>query len=75
MREPSTRPAKALFGVGLTVVSQQVTEIDKGILSQLNTELNLGRRLARRYLPDVTTCWPFRPTSRLLRASTRTKLC
>ena len=30
------------FGVGLTVVSQQVTEIDKGILSQLNTELNLA---------------------------------
>jgi hypothetical protein len=38
MREPSTRLAKALFGVGLTVVSQQVTEIDRGILSQLNTE-------------------------------------
>ena len=49
MYEPSTRLAKALFGVGLTVVSQQVTVIDKGILSQLNTELNLGRRLARRY--------------------------
>jgi uncharacterized protein len=30
------------FGVGLTVVSQQITEIDKGILSQLNTEINLA---------------------------------
>ena len=35
---PRPRLAKALFGVGLTVVSQQVTEIDRGILSQLNTE-------------------------------------
>lgn len=30
------------FGVGLTVVSQQVTEIDKGILSQLNTEVSMA---------------------------------
>jgi hypothetical protein len=30
------------FGVGLTVVSQQVTEIDNGILSQLNTEINMA---------------------------------
>ena len=30
------------FGVGLTVISQQVTEIDNGILSQLNTELNMA---------------------------------
>lgn len=30
------------FGVGLTVVSQQVTEIDKGILSQLNTEISMA---------------------------------
>lgn len=27
------------FGIGLTVVSQQVSEIDKGVLTQLNTEL------------------------------------
>jgi DNA helicase HerA-like ATPase len=30
------------FGVGLTVVSQQVTEIDHGILSQINTEITLA---------------------------------
>ena len=30
------------FGIGLTVVSQQVSEIDKGILTQLNTELTLA---------------------------------
>jgi uncharacterized protein len=30
------------FGVGLTVVSQQVTEIDHGILSQINTEIVLA---------------------------------
>jgi DNA helicase HerA-like ATPase len=30
------------FGIGLTVISQQVTEIDNGILSQLNTELNMA---------------------------------
>lgn len=30
------------FGVGLTVVSQQVTEIDNGILSQLNTEISMS---------------------------------
>jgi len=39
------------FGIGLTVVSQQVTEIDDGILTQLNTELvmalgNEGERKA-----------------------------
>jgi len=27
------------FGIGLTVVSQQVSEIDKGVLTQINTEL------------------------------------
>ncbi|MEC7987183.1 MAG: ATP-binding protein [Myxococcota bacterium] len=30
------------FGIGLTVISQQVTPIDKGILSQLNTEITFG---------------------------------
>ena len=30
------------FGVGLTVVSQQITEIDNGILSQLNTEISMA---------------------------------
>ena len=30
------------FGIGLTVISQQVTEIDKGVLTQLNTELTLA---------------------------------
>jgi DNA helicase HerA-like ATPase len=30
------------FGVGLTVVSQQITEIDNGILSQLNTEITMA---------------------------------
>jgi DNA helicase HerA-like ATPase len=30
------------FGIGLTVVSQQVTEIDSGVLTQLNTELNMA---------------------------------
>jgi uncharacterized protein len=30
------------FGIGLTVVSQQITEIDAGILSQLNTEITLA---------------------------------
>jgi hypothetical protein len=30
------------FGLGLTVVSQQVTEIDAGILSQINTEITLA---------------------------------
>jgi hypothetical protein len=30
------------FGLGLTVVSQQVTEIDRGILSQINTEITLA---------------------------------
>jgi DNA helicase HerA-like ATPase len=38
------------FGIGLTVVSQQVTEIDSGVLTQLNTELNmaLGNEQERR---------------------------
>lgn len=30
------------FGIGLSVVSQQVTAIDSGILTQLNTELTMG---------------------------------
>jgi len=30
------------FGLGLTVVSQQVTEIDQGILSQINTEITMA---------------------------------
>ena len=30
------------FGIGLTIVSQQITEIDPGILSQLNTEITLA---------------------------------
>jgi hypothetical protein len=30
------------FGIGLTVISQQVSEIDKGVLTQLNTELTLA---------------------------------
>jgi hypothetical protein len=38
------------FGIGLTVVSQQVTEIDQGVLTQINTELTmaLGNELERR---------------------------
>lgn len=38
------------FGIGLTVISQQVTEIDHGILTQLNTELtmSLGNDAERR---------------------------
>ena len=38
------------FGIGLTVVSQQVSEIDQGVLTQLNTELTmaLGNELERR---------------------------
>lgn len=38
------------FGIGLTVVSQQVSEIDRGVLTQLNTELNmsLGNEFERR---------------------------
>lgn len=38
------------FGVGLTVVSQQVSEIDQGILTQINTELtmSLGNENERR---------------------------
>ncbi len=38
------------FGIGLTVVSQQVSEIDQGILTQLNTELtmSLGNEAERR---------------------------
>lgn len=30
------------FGIGLTVVSQQVSEIDQGVLTQLNTELTMA---------------------------------
>jgi DNA helicase HerA-like ATPase len=30
------------FGIGLTVISQQVTAIDQGILTQLNTEITLA---------------------------------
>lgn len=30
------------FGIGLTVVSQQVSEIDHGVLTQLNTELTMA---------------------------------
>jgi hypothetical protein len=30
------------FGIGLTVVSQQVSEIDQGVLTQLNTELTMS---------------------------------
>lgn len=38
------------FGIGLTVVSQQVSEIDRGVLTQLNTELTmaLGNESERR---------------------------
>lgn len=38
------------FGIGLTVVSQQVSEIDDGILTQLNTELimSLGNENERK---------------------------
>lgn len=38
------------FGIGLTVVSQQVSEIDSGILTQINTELtmSLGNENERR---------------------------
>jgi hypothetical protein len=30
------------FGIGLTVVSQQVSEIDQGVLTQINTELTMS---------------------------------
>jgi uncharacterized protein len=30
------------FGIGLTVISQQVSEIDQGVLTQINTELIMG---------------------------------
>jgi hypothetical protein len=30
------------FGIGLTVISQQVSEIDQGILTQINTEFNMA---------------------------------
>ena len=30
------------FGIGLTVVSQQVSEIDNGVLTQINTELTMS---------------------------------
>lgn len=38
------------FGIGLTVVSQQVSEIDAGVLTQINTELtmSLGNENERR---------------------------
>lgn len=38
------------FGIGLTVISQQVSEIDSGILTQINTELTmaLGNDVERR---------------------------
>ena len=38
------------FGIGMTVVSQQVSEIDSGILTQINSELNmsLGNDVERR---------------------------
>lgn len=38
------------FGIGLTVVSQQVSEIDPGVLTQINTELtiSLGNENERR---------------------------
>lgn len=38
------------FGIGLTVVSQQVSEIDDGVLSQINTELimSLGNEIERK---------------------------
>ncbi len=38
------------FGIGLTVVSQQVSEIDSGVLTQLNTELvmPLGNEMERK---------------------------
>lgn len=38
------------FGIGLTVISQQVSEIDSGILTQINTELTmaLGNDIERR---------------------------
>jgi hypothetical protein len=38
------------FGIGLTVISQQLSEIDNGILTQLNTELtmSLGNDAERR---------------------------
>jgi uncharacterized protein len=38
------------FGIGLTVVSQQVSAIDQGVLTQINTELtmSLGNELERK---------------------------
>lgn len=38
------------FGIGLTVISQQVSEIDQGVLTQINTELNmvLGNEMERK---------------------------
>ena len=38
------------FGIGLTVISQQVSEIDSGVLTQINTELTmaLGNEMERR---------------------------
>jgi len=31
-----------MFGIGLIVISQQVTAIDQGILTQLNTEITMA---------------------------------
>ncbi len=38
------------FGIGLTVVSQQVSELDTGVLTQINTELimSLGNEMERK---------------------------
>ena len=38
------------FGIGLTVISQQVSEIDQGVLTQINTELtmSLGNEIERK---------------------------
>lgn len=52
------------FGIGLTVVSQQVSEIDNGILSQLNTEISmaLGNEEERRAAVQTASndIYPFR---------------
>ena len=46
------------FGIGLTVISQQVTEIDQGILTQINTELTmaLGNEEERRAAIRNASC-------------------
>lgn len=52
------------FGIGLTVVAQQVTEIDQGILSQINTEITmaLGNEDERQAAIHSASndIWPFR---------------